>query len=122
MKNTKNSAKENLTVDQALELFRNFVNDRIDKERTGVFKLAAKAGILEALIEILIIKDPVDVLDKLHIARSFFEVVEYENADDITGKLYGIYHTESMANEIAQNLKVLSPKKLYLVTNKIHVL
>lgn len=122
MESTKNSAKENLTVDQALELFRNFVNDRIDKEQTEVFKLAAKAGILEALIEILIIKDPLDVLDKLHIARSLFEVVEYENADDITGKLYGVYHTEFMANEITRNLKSLSPEKMYLITKKIHVL
>lgn len=122
MESTKNAAYESLTTDQALKLFRDFVSDRVDREKSVSFQMAAKAGICEALLEMLIIKDPLDVLDKLHIARTLFEVVEYDNADDLTGSLIGLYHSETLADEIVRMKKAINPDKMYVITKKIHVL
>lgn len=114
-------AKEKLTYDQVMAMIEKRIQKAITDRNAEEFivKQAIRLGMIEAMLDILIVKDPVGVAYELYLAERRFVLTRFSGSDDIKGEVVKEALTESLIMQYKQNMEQLEPHNIFTLSTKI---
>lgn len=115
-------ATEKLTLDQV----RSMVNEKVqkaieDREVTNpILKQSVRAGVIEAMFDVLLMSDPTEMAKRLHLADVKYIITKFDKTvNDIEGTFVAEYHYESLCDDQLNQLNQLDFWHNYVKSIKI---
>lgn len=114
-------AQEKLTYDQVMAMVEKRIEKAITDRNADDFntKQAIRLGMIEAMLDILIVKDPVGAAHELFLAERRFVLTRFKGSNDIKGEVVKESISESLIMQYMSRMEELEPHNTFTLSTKI---
>jgi len=114
-------AKEEMNYQQVKELLKNKIQKIVDAENTNDWKLqlATKLGVYEAMMDLLIMENPFQSAEILHLAEFRYIITRFKSENDIYGEVVANTASEAACNYNLKFYEMHHPEYKYVKSIKI---
>lgn len=114
-------AQEKLTYDQVMAMVEKRIEKAITDRNAEEFniKQAIRLGMIEAMLDILITKNPTEAAHELFLAERKFVLTRFKDSNDIKGEMVKESISESLIMQYKQNMEQLEPHNIFTLSTKI---